>query len=268
MRPTDTDLDEWLRFTTELALAAGREIMEIYDSPFEVRRKLDKSPLTAADLAAHDLILKELARLTPQLPVLSEESPDIRYNERRDWSCYWLIDPLDGTREFVKRNGEFTVNIALILDHEPVLGVVYAPVPELLYYARRGGGAWKRERVGDAKNIRTRKVPTDKVCVAGSRSHSDQRMEDYLTRVGPHEVIGMGSSLKACLVAEGTADLYPRFGPTSEWDTAAAQCVVEEAGGAITDTGMQPLRYNTKPQLINPSFFVFGDKDRNWSQYL
>jgi 3'(2'), 5'-bisphosphate nucleotidase len=268
MRPTETDLDDWLQATTGLALSAGREIMKIYDSPFEVRRKLDKSPLTAADLAAHDLIVRELGRLTPELPVLSEESPEIRFSERRRWDCYWLIDPLDGTREFVKRNGEFTVNIALILKHEPVLGVVYAPVLEVLYYARRRGGAWKRERENVPKEIRTRKAPSDRIYIAGSRSHSDRRMEEYLTRVGPHEVIGMGSSLKACLVAEGKADLYPRFGPTSEWDTAAAQCVVEEAGGAITDTAMKPLRYNTKAQLINPSFFVFGDKDRNWAQYL
>jgi 3'(2'), 5'-bisphosphate nucleotidase len=268
MQPTDTELDNWLEFTTDLALAAGQAIMEIYDSPFEVRKKLDKSPLTAADIAAHDLIVRELGRLTPELPVLSEESPAIEFSERHGWDCYWLIDPLDGTREFVKRNGEFTVNIALIREHEPILGVVYAPVLEVLYYGRRQGGAWKRERTGEPKSIRTRKVPADKIYVAGSRSHSDRRMEEYLTRVGPHEVIGMGSSLKACLVAEGKADLYPRFGPTSEWDTAAAQCVVEEAGGAITDTAMQPLRYNTKAQLINPSFFVFGDGSRNWAQYL
>lgn len=268
MRPTDAELDEWLRFTNALALAAGREIMEIYNSPFEVQKKLDKSPLTAADMAAHHLIVKELGKLTPHLPVLSEESPEIRFSERKQWNCYWLIDPLDGTREFVKRNGEFTVNIALILGHEPVLGVVYAPVLEVLYYARRRAGAWKRERGNEPKEIRTRKVPPDKIYVAGSRSHSDRRMEEYLTRMGPHEVIGIGSSIKACLVAEGKVDLYPRLGPTSEWDTAAAQCIVEEAGGAITDTRLQPLRYNTKPQLINPSFFAFGDKDRDWSRYL
>jgi 3'(2'), 5'-bisphosphate nucleotidase len=268
MRPSEAELDDWLGFATGLALAAGREIMKIYDSPFEVRRKLDKSPLTAADLAAHDLILRELGRLTPELPVLSEESPAIRYSERRTWNSYWLIDPLDGTREFVKRNGEFTVNIALISEHESVLGVVYAPVLEVLYSARRGGGAWKRERGNDAKKIHTRKLPAGKIQVAGSRSYADRRMEEYLTRMGPHELIGMGSSIKACLVAEGKADLYPRFGPTSEWDTAAAQCVVEEAGGAITDIAMSPLRYNTKAQLINPSFFVFGDTGRNWAQYL
>jgi 3'(2'), 5'-bisphosphate nucleotidase len=268
MQPTDAELDSWLGFSTGLALAAGQAIMQIYDSPFEVRRKLDKSPLTAADIAAHELIVRELERLTPELPVLSEESPEIRYSERQQWASYWLIDPLDGTREFVKRNGEFTVNIALIREHEPVLGVVYAPVLEVLYYARRGAGAWKRERRNEPKKIQTRPLPAGKISVAGSRSHSDRRMEEYLTRMGPHEVIGMGSSIKACLVAEGKADLYPRFGPTSEWDTAAAQCIVEEAGGAITDTGMQPLRYNTKPQLINPSFFVFGDTSRNWSQYL
>jgi 3'(2'), 5'-bisphosphate nucleotidase len=268
MQPTDTELDNWLGFSTGLALAAGEAIMQIYDSPFEVRRKLDKSPLTAADIAAHDLIVRELGRLTPELPVLSEESPEIRFSERQKWGSYWLIDPLDGTREFVKRNGEFTVNIALIREHQPVLGVVYAPVLEVLYYARRAAGAWKRERENEPRKIQTRKLPAGKISVAGSRSHSDRRMEEYLTRMGPHEVIGMGSSIKACLVAEGKADLYPRFGPTSEWDTAAAQCIVEEAGGAITDTGMQPLRYNTKPQLINPSFFVFGDQSRNWAQYL
>ncbi|HEY3487516.1 MAG TPA: 3'(2'),5'-bisphosphate nucleotidase CysQ [Gammaproteobacteria bacterium] len=268
MRPIENQLEHWLQFVTHVAQAAGHEIMKIYDSPFEVQRKLDKSPLTAADIAAHELIVRELGRLEPRLPVLSEESPAIEFSERRQWPRYWLIDPLDGTREFVKRNGEFTVNIALIDGHEPVLGVVYAPVLEVLYYASRGTGAYKRERQNETNKIHTRKAPTDTITVAGSRSHSDRRMEEYLTRLGAHEIIGMGSSIKACLVAEGKVDLYPRFGPTSEWDTAAAQCIVEEAGGAITTTNMQPLRYNTQSSLINPSFFVFGDSSRNWAQYL
>ncbi|MHB1241228.1 MAG: 3'(2'),5'-bisphosphate nucleotidase CysQ [Gammaproteobacteria bacterium] len=251
-----------------LARAAGTRILEVYATDFGVDHKDDRSPLTAADLASHHAIIDGLRRLTPDVPALSEESARIPYAERASWRCYWLIDPLDGTREFVKRNGEFTVNIALIRDHTPVLGVVHVPVSGTSYYACAGRGAFKEDLIDGTRQLRARSVPTDRITVAGSRSHRGASLDALLARLGEHELIGMGSSLKFCLVAEGRADLYPRLGPTSEWDTAAAHCVVEEAGGRVTDTALQPLRYNTKESLLNPHFLVFGDPNHPWHQYL
>jgi len=251
-----------------LARAAGDAIMEIYDTDFEVEEKSDKSPLTAADMAPHNTIVAGLERLTPEIPILSEESAKIPYETRRQWRRYWLIDPLDGTKEFIKRNGEFTVNIALIEDGRPVLGVVYVPVKRIAYYAAQGEGAWRSEEGAKPTPIRVRDKAGRPVRVAGSRSHAGDSLKKYLENLGDHEIVSMGSSLKLCLVAEGDADLYPRLGPTSEWDTAAAQAVVEAAGGMVTDTKMQPLRYNTKESLLNPYFLVFGDKSVDWSRYM
>jgi len=251
-----------------LAHEAGRRILEIYATDFTVTDKDDASPLTAADMAAHHAILAGLARLTPDIPVLSEESAAIPFEERARWQDYWLIDPLDGTREFVKRNGEFTVNIALIHAQRPVLGVVQVPVSGLCYFACAGGGAFKQLPGEAPQAIHVRPLGDGPVIVAGSRSHRGESLNSFLERIGPHEIVSMGSSLKTCLVAEGRADIYPRLGPTSEWDTAAAHCVVVEAGGAVTDTQLQPLRYNTKASLLNPHFLVFGDTSRDWRQYL
>lgn len=251
-----------------LARRAGGEILRVYDADFTVEHKEDKSPLTEADMAAHDAIDEGLAELTPGVPVLSEESAAVPFAERRTWRRYWLVDPLDGTREFVKRNGEFTVNIALIEDGHPVLGVILAPVTGLCYFACRGCGAYRAGRDGAAQAIRVRPLDRGRLVVAGSRSHAGDRLASFLERLGSYELVSMGSSLKSCLVAEGKADLYVRLGPTSEWDTAAAQCVVEEAGGRVTDTAMRPLRYNTKESLLNPDFFVSGDPEFDWSQYL
>jgi 3'(2'), 5'-bisphosphate nucleotidase len=256
----------------ELAIVAGQRIMEIYDTDFDVEQKSDNTPLTAADMAAHNTIVEGLGKLTPEIPILSEESASIPFAERSQWQRYWLVDPLDGTREFVKRNGEFTVNIALIDNHESVLGVVYAPVTGVTYYAARGMGAFKKtlgdENISEAAAIHCRAKSPDSTIIAGSRSHRGDSLEAFLKKLGDYEIISMGSSLKSCLVAEGSCDLYPRLGPTSEWDTAAAQCVVEEAGGQLTKTDMQPLRYNTKDVLLNPHFLVIGDPDYNWGQYL
>ncbi|WP_297527159.1 3'(2'),5'-bisphosphate nucleotidase CysQ [Thiohalobacter sp.] len=251
-----------------LAAEAGCRILEIYETDFDVEHKDDESPLTAADMAAHRAITGGLARLTPDVPVLSEESASVPYEERARWDWYWLVDPLDGTREFVKRNGEFTVNIALIHRGEPVLGVVHVPVLGVTYYACRGGGAFRQTGDAPAEAIHVRKLQPGPLVVAGSRSHRGDSLNRFLEKVGEHEIISMGSALKICLVAEGRADIYPRLGPTSEWDTAAAQCVVEEAGGRLTDTDMNTLRYNTKDSLLNPHFLVFGDDSRNWSEYL
>lgn len=251
-----------------IAAEAGGKIMQVYATDFAVTHKDDLTPLTHADLAAHQTICEGLMRLTPDLPVLSEESADIPFSERAAWRQYWLIDPLDGTREFIKRNGEFTVNIALILDERPVLGVVYTPVTGLCYFASRGHGAYKQQHGAVPEPIHTRRYTSGRCAVAASRSHSGDSLRGFLARLGDCEILSIGSSLKSCLVAEGKADVYPRFGPTSEWDTAAAQCIVEEAGGRVTDTAMQPLRYNTKPSLLNPHFFVSGDRDRDWSQFM
>lgn len=272
MKTTDkmaaAELQRLIAPVMDIAHAAGVKIVEIYNRGFSVAHKEDKSPLTEADMAAHDSIVNGLTALTPELPVLSEESAALPFAERAAWRRYWLVDPLDGTREFVKRNGEFTVNIALIEDHAPVLGVILVPVTGLCYYAARGGGAFCAEPGGKVDAIRVRKLDLAHVIVAGSRSHAGASLAAFLENIGSHELISMGSSLKSCLVAEGRADIYPRLGPTSEWDTAAAHCIVEEAGGRVTDTAMRPLRYNTKESLLNPDFFVSGDPNHNWSRYL
>lgn len=268
MNPQDYTL--LLPHVIATALQAGARIMEVYTQGFNVQRKDDHSPLTCADVAAHDTIVAGLSALEPVLPILSEEDAKIiPYAERAQWPAYWLVDPLDGTREFVKRNGEFTVNIALIVAHSPVIGVVYVPMNGDCYYACRGTGAYKQNGAAPAQRIRVRPLPADTLAVAGSRSHADANFDLFLQNLNrPCQVITIGSSLKSCLVAEGKVDLYPRLGPTSEWDTAAAQCVVEEAGGKLTDIHLQPLRYNTKESLLNPWFLVFGDTQENWTQYL
>jgi len=252
----------------QLALDAGSRILEVYNRNFDVTHKDDRSPLTEADLAAHHTIVDGLESITPQWPILSEESSRIAFSERSKWQRYWLVDPLDGTREFIKRNGEFTINIALIDQHRPVMGVIYVPVSGVFYYAAQGSGAYKQEHNGEPHPVSTRPYRGGKVMVAGSRSHRGDSLDGFLERIGQYEIISMGSSLKSCLVAEGRADIYPRFGPTSEWDTAAAQSIVEEAGGAVTDLSMQPLLYNTKESLLNPFFLVAGDPRYDWSRFL
>lgn len=252
----------------DIARAAGQAILKVYHQDFSVEQKEDDSPLTAADLASNRIIVQRLRELDPDVPILSEEGADIPYPTRSQWRQYWLIDPLDGTREFVKRNGEFTVNIALIENGRPVAGVVHVPVTGISYLGQSGQGAWKIDPQDRSLPIRVRDRRRATVHVAGSRSHAGDSLRRFLERLGDHEIVSMGSSLKLCLVAEGTADIYPRLGPTSEWDTAAAQAVVEAAGGMVTDTQLRPLRYNTKESLLNPHFLVFGDQDEDWGKYL
>jgi 3'(2'), 5'-bisphosphate nucleotidase len=241
-----------------VAAQAGEAIMRIYDAPFAVERKLDDSPLTLADLESQKIILAALSRLTPDVPVLSEESAQAPWIERRAWRELWVVDPLDGTREFVKRNGEFTVNIALVVDHEPVLGLVAAPAQGLLYWGAAGIGAFRLRGNEPAAAIHVA-APTRPLRVVGSRSHGSAQTDAYLAAIGPHAITSVGSSLKFCLVAEGNAELYPRFGPTSEWDTAAGQALLEAAGGRVTRMDGHRLRYNCRESLINGDFVAFSD---------
>lgn len=261
------DPRHWLTTVCALAATAGDRIMDIYRTAFGVTEKEDRSPLTAADLASHQAIVAGLKQLTPTIPVLSEESAALPFAERRQWSRFWLIDPLDGTKEFIKRNGEFTVNIALIEGQEPVLGVVQVPVTGLCYFAARGEGAYRQRPGQSPERIQVCKVPAGPVRVVGSRSHSGPEVAAFLAKLGEHSLVSIGSALKCCLVAEGSADVYPRLGLTSEWDTGAAQCVVEEAGGQVVAVTGERLRYN-KESLLNPYFLVFGDSRRDWLGYL
>ncbi len=261
------DLASLLPATVQISQAAGEKVMAVYNSAdFSVEQKGDDSPLTAADLASHQHIIDALTALTPHIPILSEESASIPFSERGQWQTYWLVDPLDGTREFIKRNGEFSILIALVHEHQPILGVVHAPVLAETWFAAKGQGAFKQTQ-NHTQAIQTRHTATP-LKVMGSKSHRDAIMPQFLANIGAHDYDVMGSILKACLVAEGSADLYPRLGLTSEWDTAAAQIIVEEAGGYMTRTDMQPMRYNTSESLLNPYFFVFGCDYHDWSQYL
>ena len=261
------DLADLARACCALARDAGAAIMRVYAGNFAVEHKDDDSPLTAADLAAHRVIADGLRALAPQLPILSEESSEqAGWDERRGWTRYWLVDPLDGTREFVKRNGEFTVNIALIENHKPVLGVVFAPALDELYWAWAGGNAHFATK-SESGELRTRPRATP-LLVAGSRSHADPRMLGALERIGAHELRPLGSSLKFCRAARAEVDLYIRYGLTSEWDTAAGQCVLEQAGGGVTELDGAALRYNTKESLLNPDFLAFGDARVDWAMLL
>ncbi len=253
----------------DLARLTGQRILEVYDTHYEVWEKADQSPVTSADMVAHHTIVEGLRSLTPEIPILSEESANIPYAKRARWEQYWLVDPLDGTREFIRHSDEFTVNIALIEDQQPVLGVIYVPVTGVLYFAHHNGGAYKQLPNQLPRPISVRLSSDDCVVVAGSRSRNTQRIQSFINMLHSKvRLLGIGSSLKSCLVAEGKADIYPCFGPTSEWDTAAAQCILEQAGGHLTDTHLRPLRYNTKASLLNPHFAAFGDDGDKWEQYL
>lgn len=248
-----------------IARGAGREILGHYgaDAP-AATRKADDSPLTRADTSAHALIAAALQQLTPEVPVLSEEGGLAAWPVRRAWPRHWLVDPLDGTREFLARNGEFTVNIALIEAHEPVLGVVHVPVRDTSYLGLPGTGCWRVRGAGPREALRVSARSAAVVRVAGSRSHRGSSLEPLLARLGPHTLLSVGSALKFCLLAEGAADLYPRLGPTSEWDTAAAHAVTVAAGGQVRALSGAPLRYNLREEPLNPHFIAYGPADRDW----
>jgi 3'(2'), 5'-bisphosphate nucleotidase len=251
------DLSALAEALKPIVAQASAAIMRVYGSGFSVQHKDDNSPLTLADLESQRVIIEGLQRLTPEVPILSEESAAAPWAERQTWRELWVVDPLDGTREFVKRNGEFTVNIALVIEHEPVLGVVAAPAQSLIYWGAAGVGAFKQQPGADQRPIHT-SVPAQPLRVVGSRSHTSPQTAAYLARLGPHAITGVGSSLKFCLVAEGNAELYPRFGATSEWDTAAGQAVLEAAGGQVTRMDGHRLRYNCRESVINGDFVAFS----------
>lgn len=263
------DIQLLLTKVVQLAQQAGSAILSIYTQQTapQVYVKSDASPLTEADLQAHDIIISGLKKLTPELPVLSEENV-ISFQERRQWQRYWLVDPLDGTKEFIEKNGEFTVNIALVDQHQPMLGVVYAPVLDCCYFAATGHGAYRQTAALRPEKIHTELWRSGVARVVASRHHAGTQLKPFLERLGNYTVLYSGSALKCCRIAEGAADVYPRLSPTSEWDTAAAQCVLTEAGGAVLDTAGKPLCYNTKESLENPAFLAVGDKDFNWLQFL
>lgn len=259
MKQNANEMSLLLPQVVNIARQAGAAIMEVYHSDeMGQTSKSDNSPLTLADLAAHRIIVAELTKLTPVIPVLSEEAADIAYAERSQWTRFWLVDPLDGTKEFIKRNGEFTVNIALIENGIPVQGVVYAPVLDVCYYGALGAGASVQRGDTPAQAIAAQSTDAGAtIKVVASRSHSDERTQALLDKLGSYECISMGSSLKLCLVAAGEAHFYPRLGPTMEWDTAAAHAVVNAAGGVVQDREGRALAYN-KEDLHNPEFFVFA----------
>ncbi|SFX71950.1 3'(2'), 5'-bisphosphate nucleotidase [Marinospirillum alkaliphilum DSM 21637] len=253
---------------------AGEAIMRVYVRPelWETTEKQDHSPVTAADLAAHQVIVQSLNQLVPRLPVLSEEEAVISWATRRQWARYWLVDPLDGTREFLARNGEFTVNIALIEHGQPVFGMVHLPASGQTYYGGKRFGSFIQPRDGEARTLRTRSLNWPQLNLVGSHRHateSMQQVQDALQQAGAVvNAHSMGSSLKFCRIAEGLMDFYPRLGPTSEWDTAAAQAVVEGAGGRVLDWSFRALTYNQKPSLENPPFMVIGDLNHPWQEWL
>lgn len=255
--------------TVAIAEKAGKAILDIYSrGTTKIRYKNGGSPLTLADMASHNIILEQLKNNTPDIPVLSEESGNVPYNVRKSWKTYWLVDPLDGTKEFIKRNGEFTVNIALIDSCRPVLGVVHAPDLRTSYYANKGKGAFKKIYTNREikSEIHTADFNNKSLKIVTSRSHGSKMLKRFQSKLGDADYICMGSSLKLCLVAEGKAHLYPRLGPTMEWDTAAAQCIVESAGGTVTDLNKQALHYN-KEDLVNPFFIVSGAPSYPWWNY-
>lgn len=251
----------------KIAAEASLQILDIYiREDVQIKTKKDLTPLTQADMASHHHILDRLQQLTPDIPILSEENAEeINAEERLGWSRYWLVDPLDGTKEFIAQNGEFTVNIALIENNQPTIGVVTVPAKKISYFAARGEGAFKAGpdekpyAIQCAKCADFNSTTQQKTRIVTSRRTGLEKLQDFLATIPQHETIAMGSSIKMCLIAEGAADIYPRLGPTSEWDTAASQCIVEEAGGAIVNLEtQQALQYGAKENLLNPEFLTVG----------
>lgn len=240
----------------KIADEASERVLHIYQSDFKVHFKEDDTPITAADLAANEIIVSGLRRIARDIPIVSEESAEVPWEERRHWRRFWLVDPIDGTKDFTQRSGEFTINIAMIEDGEPVMGVVTAPALKEAYWGVKGEGAYKRDRTGKARHIRVTE-PRDSLRVVASKNHLNEDTRAFIAKLGPHETVQAGSSLKFCRIAEGHADIYPRLGPTSEWDTAAAHAVLLAAGGKVQTLEGEPLKYG-KEDVLNPWFIAAG----------
>ncbi|MGH1609836.1 3'(2'),5'-bisphosphate nucleotidase CysQ [Vibrio parahaemolyticus] len=270
--PLTKDLSHLLPQVIEIARSAGQMILDIYEKKqYEAYTKSDETPVTSADIAAHKLITERLSELTPAIPVLSEEAADISLEQRAQWQRYWLVDPLDGTQEFIARSGDFATIIALIDNNKPAMGVVYGPVSGVTYYAYSGKGAWKIPDMSESVKIHTHKHEQagQNIAIAISRRQDINRITSRMSSAWNYDLIPLGSAaLKACLVAEGAVDCYLRLGPTGEWDTAATQCIVEEAGGRILSTHLEPLSYNERETLENPNFIVLGDTNLPWDDIL
>ncbi|NOH80861.1 3'(2'),5'-bisphosphate nucleotidase CysQ [Vibrio sp. RE86] len=270
--PITEDLSHHLPSVIEIARSAGQLTLDIYEKKeYEAFTKSDETPVTSADIAAHKLIVEKLTDLTPDIPVLSEEAADISLEKRSQWNRYWLVDPLDGTQEFIARSGDFATIIALIENNKPVMGVVYGPVSGVTYYAYQGKGAWKIPDLNESVRIKTHQHdgPKSPIAMAISRRQDINRITSRMSSAWNYDLVPLGSAaLKACLVAEGAVDCYLRLGPTGEWDTAATQCIVEEAGGRILSTQLEPLSYNERDTLENPNFIVLGDENLPWGEIL
>lgn len=270
--PITEDHSHHLPAVIEIARSAGQLILDIYEKKeYEEYTKSDETPVTSADIAAHKLIVEKLSELTPEIPVLSEEAADISLEKRSQWNRYWLVDPLDGTQEFIARSGDFATIIALVENHKPVMGVVYGPVSGVTYYAYHGKGAWKIPDLSESVRIKAYQHDgkTSPIAIAISRRQDINRITNRMSSSWNYDLVPLGSAaLKACLVAEGAVDCYLRLGPTGEWDTAATQCIVEEAGGRILSTFLEPLSYNERDTLENPNFIVLGDEGLPWDEIL
>jgi 3'(2'), 5'-bisphosphate nucleotidase len=270
-------MQKLLNDVIKVAKQAGDKILEIYNaddfsSAIETQIKGDDSPLTKADLAAHNIIVDFLEDHYRSIPCLSEESTGITFEERKQWTECFIIDPLDGTKEFIARNGDFTVNIALQKNGKPILGVIYVPVEDTTYFAAEGIGAFKQIKNEAPQKIQVRTLPQkngeNHFTVVASRRHGLDKVETLCQNFESYDLTSRGSSLKMCMVAEGTADIYPRLALTSEWDTAAAQAIVEQAGGQIVQLDYSDMTYNQKECLLNPFFLVLGDPNFDWKKEL
>jgi 3'(2'), 5'-bisphosphate nucleotidase len=263
------DLSKLIEQVIEIADSVGEKVRLMFEryqknGDMQLDHKSDQSPVTEADIYSHQLLTEQLKSLLPEAPILSEEETAPPLATRQTWKRYWLVDPLDGTREFLNKKNEFTINIALVENNQPLLGVINVPVARECYFAFQSSGAFKQDRDHGRKGIMTRQLDTNHVHVLASRYHAVHHLHELLEKIPQHDVVHAGSALKFCWIAEGKADIYPRLGPTSEWDTAAGQCIVEEAGGKVVDMQYQPLNYNMRESLINPSFIAVGDPRYDW----
>jgi len=252
--------EQLISSVVEIAKEAGIAITEIYNSDFDYQLKKDLSPITAADNLSHNIITERLKTLTPNIPILSEENCNIPYKIRSQWTQYWLVDPLDGTKEFISKNGEFTVNIALIENNTPIFGVIDIPVTNETYWGSKVNGSFCSDANNDVKQINVSEDNQNPIRLVASRSHPSNMLASLLEIIVDYEIIEIGSSIKFCLIASGQADCYPRFGPTSEWDTAAGEAIVSYAGGRVVTARGNSMNYNAKKDYLNPNFIVSNDK--------